>query len=73
MDPGESSSKPGKPVNDRTQLVEKARAFLLSPDIRHESSENKRKFLEEKGLSGDEIDILIQEIVSNSLHHSFQY
>ncbi|KIJ56773.1 hypothetical protein M422DRAFT_22920 [Sphaerobolus stellatus SS14] len=47
---------------DRSQLIQKARAFLQSADIRDENADNKRKFLQEKGLTTEEIDILMREI-----------
>lgn len=49
---------------DRTDLVEKARTFLLSPQVRLEDNTAKRKFLVEKGLTEQEIIGLLQESVS---------
>lgn len=51
-------------VTDRTDLLEKARAFLTSPQVRYEDNAAKRRFLAEKGLNGAEIDGLLQELVS---------
>ncbi|KAF8591495.1 hypothetical protein K439DRAFT_901504 [Ramaria rubella] len=49
-------------VNDRTTLIEKAQSFLLSPTIRYEDEDAKRRFLQEKGLTPDEIERLIREL-----------
>ena len=51
--------------SDRTDLLEKARAFLSSPQVVHEDAIAKRKFLAEKGLNDAEIERLIQELVSH--------
>lgn len=48
---------------NRTELLRKARAFLGSPQVRHEDDIAKRRFLTEKGLTDVEIDRLLQEIV----------
>lgn len=48
---------------DRTELIEKARSFLASPQIRHEGVSAKRRFLADKGLSDVEIDGLLHELV----------
>ncbi|KZT06413.1 uncharacterized protein LAESUDRAFT_759261 [Laetiporus sulphureus 93-53] len=50
------------PPTDRTELINKARGFLLSPQVRHEDISAKRKFLAEKGLDDAEIDGLLQEL-----------
>ncbi|OCH94336.1 hypothetical protein OBBRIDRAFT_789466 [Obba rivulosa] len=47
---------------DRTGLLEKARAFLNSPQVQHEDLTAKRRFLTEKGLSQAEVDVLLQEL-----------
>ncbi|KAH9927260.1 uncharacterized protein B0H18DRAFT_1003752 [Fomitopsis serialis] len=49
------------PNNDRTDLLDKARAFLSSPQVRHDDYTAKRRFLAEKGLDNAEISILLQE------------
>lgn len=48
---------------DRTELLQRARAFLSSPQVRHEDLTAKRRFLGEKGLSEDEIESLLREVV----------
>ncbi|KAL6305817.1 hypothetical protein BKA93DRAFT_895834 [Sparassis latifolia] len=47
---------------DRTELLEKARAFLSSPQVVHEDTAAKRRFLAEKGLSDAEVDGLLREV-----------
>ncbi|OJT05321.1 hypothetical protein TRAPUB_3762 [Trametes pubescens] len=47
---------------DRTELLQRARAFLSSPQVRHEDLTAKRRFLGEKGLSEDEIEGLLREV-----------
>ncbi|KZP20165.1 hypothetical protein FIBSPDRAFT_919935 [Athelia psychrophila] len=46
----------------RAALIERAKLFLVSPQIRHEDLAAKRRFLVEKGLSDDEIGGLLQEL-----------
>ncbi|KAF7975120.1 hypothetical protein HWV62_10413 [Athelia sp. TMB] len=46
----------------RAALIERAKMFLLSPQIRHENLLAKRRFLVEKGLSEAEIDGLLQQL-----------
>ena len=46
-----------------SQLLEKARAFLASPQVRHDDPEVSRKFLSEKGLNDEEINSLMKELV----------
>ncbi|KZT70377.1 hypothetical protein DAEQUDRAFT_668036 [Daedalea quercina L-15889] len=46
----------------RTDLLDKARVFLNSPQARHEDYAAKRRFLVEKGLKDDEIDGLLREM-----------
>ncbi|KZV77117.1 hypothetical protein PENSPDRAFT_596939 [Peniophora sp. CONT] len=47
--------------SDRASLVTRARQFLLSPQIQNEDEPAKRRFLQEKGLSENEIGLLLQE------------
>ncbi|KAI0353022.1 hypothetical protein OH77DRAFT_1427793 [Trametes cingulata] len=47
---------------DRSQLLQRARAFLTSPQVRHEDLAAKRRFLAEKGLTGGEIEGLLHEV-----------
>lgn len=54
-------------VEDRAALIEKAKQFLVSPQIRHEDLAAKRRFLAEKGLTDQEIVGLLQQLVNNSL------
>ncbi|EPS94305.1 hypothetical protein FOMPIDRAFT_1033410 [Fomitopsis schrenkii] len=49
-------------VNDRAELLEKARAFLNSPQVRNEDYAAKQSFLAEKGLNEPEIVGLLQEL-----------
>lgn len=59
-----SSAEDGAPSNDRSDLLVKARAFLASPQVRHEDNIAKSRFLKEKGLDDAEIDSLLQDQVS---------
>ncbi len=63
--PTETTSQPV--TVDRTDLVEKARTFLHSPQVRSEDNAAKRKFLVEKGLTDVEIEGLLRELVSRIL------
>ncbi len=49
--------------SDRASLVDRARAFLRSPQIRNEDPSAKRRFLEEKGMNPSEIEMLMREQV----------
>lgn len=60
------TNAPTPQSESRAELVEKARLFLISPQIRHEDIAAKRRFLAEKGLSDAEIDGLLQELVNIS-------
>ena len=51
------------PPTDRTELIQRARAFLTSPQVRHEDAVAKRRFLAEKGLTDAEIEGLLYEVV----------
>lgn len=69
--PAESAAiTPVSQIESRAELIERARSFLVSPQIRHEHVLAKRKFLTEKGLSDAEIDGLLQELVSLSCYRS---
>lgn len=59
------SSPPSEavPVEDRAALLDKARAFLASPEIRGQGLLAKSKFLEEKGLNAEEVGSLLKELV----------
>ena len=52
------------PAEDRSELLQRARTFLTSPQVVHEDPLAKRRFLAEKGLNELEIEQLIQELVS---------
>ncbi|KAI9000836.1 hypothetical protein BD414DRAFT_526238 [Trametes punicea] len=47
---------------DRSELLQRARAFLSSPQVRHEDLSAKRTFLAEKGLTDVEIEGLLHEV-----------
>ena len=49
---------------DRSQLLDRARSFLQSPQVRYEDNAAKHRFLVEKGLNDVEIQGLLQELVS---------
>ncbi|ETW84155.1 hypothetical protein HETIRDRAFT_472617 [Heterobasidion irregulare TC 32-1] len=51
-------------VSERSDLLERARVFLASPQVRHEDVSAKRRFLVDKGLSETEIITLLQELPS---------
>ena len=51
---------------DRGLLLDRARAFLTSPQIRHEEPAAKRRFLAEKGLNEVEIEGLMRELVRST-------
>lgn len=51
-------------VSDRAQLLERARNFLHSPQVRNEDNSAKYRFLAEKGLNEVEIRGLLHELVS---------
>ena len=55
------------PPTDRTELIQRARAFLTSPQVRHEDASAKRRFLAEKGLTDTEIEGLLYEVVRRVL------
>ena len=50
-------------AEDRSELLQRARAFLNSPQVRHEDITAKRQFLVEKGLREAEIETLLHELV----------
>lgn len=71
--PSESQSPgtlPTSPLENRAELLNRARSFLMSPQIPHEDIIAKRRFLVEKGLSDAEIAGLLQELVSLSRSYS---
>ncbi|TFK55576.1 hypothetical protein OE88DRAFT_1651951 [Heliocybe sulcata] len=54
------------PEDDRRELLDRARSFLLSPQVRDEDIWAKRTFLAEKGLTDPEIDGLLRELPSRA-------
>jgi hypothetical protein len=48
---------------DRSQLLARARTFLVSPQVRLEDHATKRRFLADKGLTDIEINTLLCELV----------
>lgn len=50
----------------RGELLVQARSFLTSPQVVHEDTHVKRRFLLEKGLTELEISNLIEDLVSSS-------
>ena len=52
---------------DRSELLDRARMFLRSPQVVHEDAFSKRKFLVQKGLNDPEIETLLQELVSRTI------
>lgn len=51
------------PTPDRSELLDRARHFLSSPQVIHQDYESKRRFLAEKGLEDGEIQLLLREMV----------
>ena len=48
---------------ERAELLQRARAFLTSPQVQHEDVAAKRRFLADKGLTDAEIESLLYEVV----------
>jgi hypothetical protein len=61
--PTERSSPPAPVTEDRSELVQRARAFLTSPQVQHEDMAVKRRFLMDKGLNDAEVEALLRDIV----------
>ncbi|KAG8952826.1 hypothetical protein FRC04_003751 [Tulasnella sp. 424] len=57
-----SASNDITPEQLKAYLLEKARQFLHSPEIRWQDTEKKREFLLEKGLDRREIKMLLEEV-----------
>jgi hypothetical protein len=57
------------PTPNRSELLDRARLFLSSPQVIHQDYESKRLFLAEKGLEDGEIQLLLREMVSRE--HAF--
>ena len=62
LPPTQSQPLPPTPV-DRAELLQRARVFLTSPQVRHEDITAKRRFLADKGLTDVEVDGLLCEVV----------
>ncbi|KAI9447889.1 hypothetical protein H4582DRAFT_1896987 [Lactarius indigo] len=62
--PEHASSLPMSPVLDRSELLDRARHFLGSPQVVHQDHESKRRFLTDKGLTDGEIQLLLREMPS---------
>ena len=60
----QASLVPTTPVSNRSELLDRARLFLNSPQVIHQGHESKRRFLTEKGLTDGEIQLLLREMVS---------
>ncbi|KAI0720309.1 hypothetical protein C8T65DRAFT_634096 [Cerioporus squamosus] len=60
--PPAQGDPPPPASTDRTELLQRARAFLTSPQVRHEDVSAKRRFLVEKGLTDAEIEELLFEV-----------
>ena len=52
------------PPKDRSELLNKARAFLTSPQVRHDDPDTTKRFLVEKGLNEAEIHQVMNDTVS---------
>ncbi|GJE84358.1 hypothetical protein PsYK624_004340 [Phanerochaete sordida] len=55
-----AESRPDPTTGDRTELLQRARTFLSSPQVAHEDAAAKRKFLVDKGLNDTEIEGLLR-------------
>ena len=62
LPPTQSQPLPPTPVY-RAELLQRARVFLTSPQVRHEDITAKRRFLADKGLTDVEVDGLLREVV----------
>jgi len=69
--PSSTPSQGGESVNppsigsdeDRTVLLERARTFLTSPQVRSQDAAEQRIFLREKGLDENEVTQILAEVV----------
>ena len=59
----EQSSPAVFAAEDRSELVQRARAFLTSPQVQHEDVVAKRRFLIDKGLNDAEVEALLRDVV----------
>lgn len=63
VDKAQPSSSSPTPIPNRSELLDRARHFLSSPQVIHQDHESKRRFLAEKGLADGEIQLLLREMV----------
>lgn len=61
--PAEQSVPAAPAVEDRSELVQRARAFLTSPQVQYEDLAAKRRFLLDKGLNDAEVEALLRDVV----------
>jgi hypothetical protein len=69
--PSPAPSQGGESVNppsttsgeDRAALLERARTFLASPQVRSQEAVEQRAFLREKGLDENEVTQVLAEVV----------
>ncbi len=59
----EHASSWSHPTPDRSELLDRARHFLSSPQVIDQDYESKRRFLAEKGLADGEVQLLLREVV----------
>ena len=64
--PSTIATTPPDIVQDRTELLTRARLFLNSPQILYQDATAKRNFLLDKGLNEPEIERLLRELVRAS-------
>ena len=60
---GVEQGPPVPAAEDRSELLQRARSFLTSPQVLHEDLAAKRRFLLEKGLDDAEVESLLREMV----------
>jgi len=60
---GESVNPPTTTGDDRAALLERARTFLTSPQVRAQNAAEQRAFLREKGLDEKEVTQVLAEVV----------
>ncbi|KIP12749.1 hypothetical protein PHLGIDRAFT_97395 [Phlebiopsis gigantea 11061_1 CR5-6] len=59
---GDGQGAPVPAAEDRSELLQRARAFLTSPQVLHEDLTAKRRFLLEKGLNDAEVESLLRDM-----------
>ena len=63
LDHEHASSSSPTTTPHRSELLDRARHFLSSPQVIYQGHESKRRFLSEKGLSDGEVQLLLREMV----------